>query len=288
MPNASAARAAALALFLMPLIAACAASVPLEQAGLLSSYHDLAPSSGVLTQAQVRVNRDEILAAKTIRITPTSLSAAVAEAKLSEAQLRLIANAVDRSLCTGLNDRFQIVPSAQAADLTVHAFITRIVPTDETAAAASKAISVGTSVATAVTVVPVPVPSLRIPIGLGGLALEAEAVDRTGSQKAAMVWARGADSLTSRPRVSSAGDAYDLATSFGADFSKLLVTGASPFKTLPSLPSMRRVGSLLGVAPKESACEPFGRGPGVAGLVGGMIGLPPEWTDPGAQVDAQR
>jgi Protein of unknown function (DUF3313) len=288
MPNASTARAAALGLFLMPLIAACAAAVPLEQAGLLSSYQHLAPSSGFLTQAQVSVNKDEILAAKTIRIIPTSLSLAVAEAKLSEAQLTLIANAVDRSLCTGLSDRFQIVSRAQPADLTVHAFITRIIPTDETAAAASKVTSVATSVATAVTVVPVPVPSLRIPIGLGGLTLEAEAVDRTGSQKAAMVWARGADTVTSRPRVSSAGDAYDLAASFGADFSKLLVTGASPFKTLPSLPSMRRVGSLLGGAPKESACEAFGRGPGVAGLVGSMIGLPPEWTDTGPQADAKR
>jgi hypothetical protein len=272
----------------MPLIAACAASVPLEQAGLLSSYQRLAPDSGLLTQAQVSVNRDEILGAKTIRIIPTSLFAAVAEAKLSEAQLTLIANAVDRSLCTGLSDRFQIVPSAQAADLTVHAFIMRIIPTDETAAAASKVTSVATSVAMAVTVAPVPVPSLRIPIGLGGLALEAEAVDRTGSQKAAMVWARGANSLTSRPRVSPAGDAYDLAASFGEDFSKLLVTGASPFKTLPSLPSMQRVGSLLGSAPKESACEAFGRSPGVTGLVGSVIGLPPEWTDKGAQVEAKR
>jgi hypothetical protein len=88
--------------------------------------------------------------------------------------------------------------------------------------------------------------------------------------------------------VSPAGDAYDLAASFGDDFSKLLVSGASPFKTLPSLPSMRRVGSLLGGAPKESACEPYGRGPGVVRLMGSMIGLPPEWTDTGAQVDAQR
>src|SRR5262245_66396064 len=88
--------ASGLPLFLMPLIAACAASVPLEQAGLLSSYQHLAPSSGVLTQAQVSANRDGILAAKTVRIIPTSLSTAVAETKLSETQLRLIANAVDR------------------------------------------------------------------------------------------------------------------------------------------------------------------------------------------------
>src|SRR5262249_61100283 len=98
----------------------------------------------------------------------SSLCGGIAEAKLSETQLRLIANAVDRSLCTGLSDRFQIVPPSQAADLTVHAFITRIIPTDETAAAASKVAWVATSVATAVTVVPVPKPYLRIPLVLVG------------------------------------------------------------------------------------------------------------------------
>src|SRR5262249_16376605 len=98
----SAAPAFGLVLFLMPVITACATSVRREQGGLLWSYQHLAPSNGVLTQAQVSVNRDVILEAKTVRIIPTSLSVAVAEAKLSEAQLRLIANAVDRSLCTGL------------------------------------------------------------------------------------------------------------------------------------------------------------------------------------------
>jgi len=62
-----------LALLSMQLIAACAASAPLEQAGLLSFYQHLAPNSGVLTQAQVSVNRDGILAAKTVRIIPAPL-----------------------------------------------------------------------------------------------------------------------------------------------------------------------------------------------------------------------
>ena len=274
-------------LLLLPLVGGCA-TLPLERAGSLSSYQQLAPSDGFLTRAQVSASKDEILAAKTIRVVPTSFSTvAAAEAKLSEAHLRLIANAVDRSLCTGLSDRFAIVAGAQPADLTVRAFITRIIPTDEIAAAASKATSVAASVATAVGAITLPVPSLRFPIGLGGLALEAEAVDPTGSQKAAMLWARGADSFTSKPRVSPAGDAYELASSFGDDFSKLLVTGASPFKTLPSPPSMNRVGSLFGGAPKESACETFGRGPGVPGLLGSAIGAPPEWTDKGAQAEAE-
>jgi hypothetical protein len=272
-------------LLLSTLVAACA-SVPLEPAGSLSTYQRLTPSNGVLTQAQVSVSKDYVLAAKTVHIIPTSFAATAIEPKVTEPQRRLIANAVDRSLCVDLGDRFHIVSPGEPADLTVHAFITRIVPTDEIAAGASKAASVATSVVKAIGVVTAPVPSLRVPIGLGGLALEAEARDHLGSQKAAMMWARGADVVTSRPRVSSSGDAYDLASSFGEDFSKLMVTGVSPFQTPPSPPSMQRVGSMLGAAPKESACEAFGRGPGVAGLVGGALGLPPELADKGSQADA--
>jgi hypothetical protein len=273
---------AIIGLLLLSLVSGCTAVVPLEQAGSLSSYQRLEDSNGFLTRAQVSVSKDEILAAKTVRIIPTSLLADEADGKLSGEQRKLIANVVDRSLCIGLSDRFQIVPLAQPADLTVHASITRVVPTDETAAGVSKATSIATSIATAGAAVSVPVPHLRIPIGLGGLALEAEALDPAGHQKAAMVWARGADTVTSRPKVSAVGDAYDLASSFGNDFSRLLVTGTNPFKALPSIPSMQHVSALFGGAPKQAACEAFGRGAGVTGLLGGAIGLPPEWTDKGA------
>lgn len=101
-------------------------------------------------------------------------------------------------------------------------------------------------------------------------------------QKAAMVWARGADAVTSKPKISAASDAYELASSFGEDFSKLLKTGETPFGSSPSLPSMQQLNSSLGGAPKYVACEASGRGAGVAGLVGGsVLGLPPEWSDKG-------
>ena len=183
---------------LQPLVVGCTAILP-EQAGSLSSYDRLEPSDGLLTRAQVSVNKDEILSARTVRINPTTFSAATASAAgLSEPQARLIANAVDRSLCTGLSRRFQIASAAQPADLTVRAFITRIIPTDEIAAAASSVTSVGMTVVKATGVVTAAIPSLRIPIGLGGLALEAEALDRTGSQKAAIIWARGANPSVAR------------------------------------------------------------------------------------------
>src|SRR5262249_16459560 len=125
-----------------------------------------------------------------------------------------------------------------------------------------------------------PVP--RIPIGLGSLTLEAEARDRAGKQQAAMIWARGADSFTSPAKVSTAGDAYDLGATFGADFSRLLVTGSTPFGTLPEPPSLEQIASSLGGKPKYPACEAFGRSPGVVGMIAGRVGLPPEWSDDGA------
>ena len=85
--------------------------------------------------------------------------------------------------------------------------------------------------------------------------------------------------LTSTPRISESGDAYDLASEFGADFSRLLVTGENPFDKKISLPSAQRVQSSFGGAPKYATCDAFGR-TGVPEFLGGkVLGTPPEWVD---------
>jgi Protein of unknown function (DUF3313) len=253
------------------------ATAPLATSGSLSAYDSLAPSNGTLTQSKLRVDRAEVLAAKTVSISRTSFSSEAAQIELSEKQRKIIANAVDRSICIGLSDRFQVVPAGQSADLNVHATVTHVTLTDPGMAGASK-------VASAVPMflsLSVPVPMPRIPIGMGSLSIESEARNARGEQKAAMVWARAADSITSSARVSPAGDAYDLASAFGDDFSKLLVTGETPFNKKLSIPTMHRVTSSLGGAPKNVACDAFGRA-GIQGLVGGRLGVPPEWIDEGA------
>ena len=92
----------------------------------------------------------------------------------------------------------------------------------------------------------------------------------------------GANALMGSGRVAPEGDAYGLAAEFGADFSTLLVTGKTPFGKMPSLPSLEKLGALMGRAAKYPACEAFGRSPGVIGFVGERIGVPPSWTDKGA------
>jgi Protein of unknown function (DUF3313) len=278
----------ALVLAVAGLLPACA-TAPLVQGVSLSSYDGMAPSDGMITKSRIHIKKQQVLAAKTVKIVPTVFPADVAP-KLSDDQRALVANAINRALCVNLSDRFMVVAANIPADLTVKAVVTQATETDEVAAGLSAAISIGTKFVDMGAPVPVP----RIPIGLGDLSLEAEAVDRFGEQQAAMLWGRGATALFSSPKASKASDVYDLAAAFGDDFGYLLVKGESPFGTsgskLPSweridsaLPSRQKINSAMGLAPKYAACENFGRAPGLAGFVGSRIGLPPEWTDKNAK-----
>lgn len=262
------------------LLSGCA-SAPMTGGASLTSRDALTPSDGLLAKSMVHVSKDDVLAARTVRIIP-ALFAPSASPQLSDKQRRMVANAINRTICMELSERFEVVDAVQPADLTTHATITQAAPTDEVAAGTSKVASVVPTVLGS----PVPVP--RLPIGLGSLTVEAEAQDRTGRQQAAMIWARGANSFTNAPTVSSAGDAYDLAKSFGGDFSQLLVTGETPFGHMGHLPSLDKLGSSLGGKPKYAACEVFGRDPGVTGLVATRLGLPPEWSDKGTPETASQ
>lgn len=259
-------------LLLLTTLASCT-SVPLSQGTSLGSNAGMTKSGGTLTQAKLRVDHQAVLAAKSIRIVPTSF-ARIPDGSFDKADLALLTNAIDRSLCINLSDRFHVVAADQPADLVVHATITGIVATNQTAAATSAVAALGAAA------LQVPVP--RLPVGLGGLAVEAEATGNDGMQKAAMVWSQGANMLTTKARVSKVGDAYSLASTFTGDFSGLLIKAADPFKQLITLPSMKRINAALGASPKNGACKAFGATPGITGAVAGQLGLPPGWTDKGA------
>jgi Protein of unknown function (DUF3313) len=263
------------ALALTLCVAGCA-SASLDGGGSLSSYADLKASDGMLAKSKLFVSGEAVSAAHTVKIMPTTFSLKAQVDRITDEQRKLIGNAINRSLCGNLSDKFTPVSSGDA-DLTIYIRVTEMTPTDETAVAASK----GGAIAKAVLLPGVPVPTPRIPIGLGSLSVEAEARGRDDRQVAAMIWGRGANFLSGSARVSASGDAYDLASAFGEDFSTMLITGKSPFGTMPRTPSWDRVQALAGGSPKYPACEAFGREPGVIGLIGGAIGVPPEWNDKG-------
>lgn len=272
-------RAWGLALPLTLAIAGCA-SVPLKEGGTLSSYDRLGAPKGNLSKARTYVDGAGLAPLKTARIVPTAFAFGALPRITSEADRSLVANAIDRSLCVALSDKYQMVPTGQAADLTVRAVITDIVPTNKTMAGLSTVVSLGSSV-----VLPIGIP--RLPVGLGGLAVEAEAVDRAGVQRAAMLWARGANSIQNNPRVSEVGDAYGLSAKFGSEFARMLVIGKEPAGLDLSLPSGQSMKSWLGGKPKYPACDAFGRAPGLVGVVADKVGAPPQWTDKPPATTAQ-
>ncbi|RAX37918.1 DUF3313 domain-containing protein [Rhizobium tropici] len=277
--NAGSAARAALAALLLSSAAGCAA-VPLEEGNTLTSYSGLTSNNGKFTKAKLRVDPTDLVLTKTIYIEPTSVSPNAAQQINKASDQALVANVISRALCVGVSDRFEVVDHRENADVIVHATITRIVPTNAAMAGVSTATSLGANF-----VVPVPVP--RLPFGLGGLAVEAEATTKDGKQVGAMVWAKGANAITTSARVSQVGDAYSLASSFGGDFSKMLVTGKTPYKGLPKLPSAQKIKFGLGGRPKYQACERFGRSPGVKDFAASQIGLPPSWTDKQPKVVGQ-
>lgn len=264
------------ALFVLPplfMMAGCA-SVPLKEGGALTSYNNLGEQKGFLSKSRNYVDADALSAVKTVSIAPTTFTRGALSRVTTEQDRTLVTNALNRELCVALSDKFQLVSPGERADLTVRAVVTDVLPTDKAVAGVATAVTLGSRA-----VLPVSVP--RLPFGLGGLAVEGEAIDSHRVQRAAMVWARGANSITNNPRVSEVGDAYALASTFASEFSQMLAVGREPQLLDVSLPSIDRMRSWLGGEHKYAACETFGRAPGLAGLVANKFGAPPEWTDDG-------
>ncbi|MBS7702982.1 DUF3313 domain-containing protein [Chelatococcus asaccharovorans] len=270
------------ACFALPIIltAAGCASVPLQEGGTLTSYTNLGEPKGSFSKSRNYVDTNVVAAATTVSIMPTAYSPGAKSRVTTEQDRVLVSRALDRELCVALSDKYEIVAPGQPADLKVRAVVTDVLPTDKVMAGVSTAVTLGSGA-----VLPVGIP--RLPIGLGGLAVEAEATDRTGVQRAAMVWARGANSITNTPRVSEVGDAYSLASTFGDEFSRMLITGKEPQPLDLSLPSGQHIQSWLGGEPKYAACDAFGRSSGLARALLDKVGAPPEWTDKSAESPPQ-
>ncbi|WP_434960860.1 DUF3313 domain-containing protein [Labrys sp. La1] len=269
------------ACLILPLLSTGCASVPLKSAGTLTSYDKLSKPKGLLSKSRNYVDASALASVKTVGIVPTTLTQSASARVKTPSDRAMVANALDREICVALSDKFQIVRPGAPADLMVRTVVTDIVPTNRAVAVLATAVTLGSGFA-----LPVSVP--RLPFGLGDLAVEAEAVDSKGNQRAAMLWARGANSISNKPRMSEVGDAYGLATMFGSEFSRMLVTGKEPRTLDIRLPSGQRIRSWLGGKPKYATCDSFGRAPGLLGVVAEKFGAPPEWTDKRPQAAPQR
>lgn len=266
--------------------------VVLTQSGVLSRYDRLTGSQEFASDARLYADQTALTRVRTVRIVPTAFTGDIPGAEaLTPQERRLAANVADRAMCYELSLKYDVV-STPDADLTIRSRVTRVVPTDLLGAGATIGISAAVSIAGQVgvkavdTVGRVPIP--RVPIGLGSLTVEAEALDRRRQQRVAMIWGGAANSFTSQPRFSRVSDAYDMAGDFGQDFGFFVATGQDPFKAPFFIPNWNRIRvTTLGEPPLDPDCAAYGRAPGVDGMITDYIGLPPEYGDRGPAAGVQ-
>ena len=199
-------------------LAACATST--TQTGFLSSYDGLQPvqdAGGAVVQR--RVDPGAVPALTGVRVEPTIVKPAVLGGRITAANAAVVAAEIDRQLCLELAERLPVTQDAGPGVAVVRAAVTDIEPTGAVAsvlsAAASQAI-VGPG-------------SVRVPVGLGGLSAELEALDPvSGAQIAALAWSRRARVLMDNGSLSAIGDAWALAEPFADAAGRLVDAPGRP------------------------------------------------------------
>ena len=202
-------------IWLLPLLALTACATRTAQPGMLSSYAGLAPRGGpVRTWITERRDTQSLAAIKAVAIAPVQFIPGEGAAWLAEAERVLLLRELDAQLCFELSKRYEIALSPEVADARVRAIVTKVEPTGRFGSAVSAASSF---------FIPGPI-GLRAPGGLGGLAAEAEMLDWSDRQLAALTWSRGATVVgTDDPSLSRIGDALQFAEPF-ADAAAAVMT----------------------------------------------------------------
>jgi hypothetical protein len=201
-------------------LSACVTAQP-TQSGFLSEYARLAPpvQEGA---ARFQTFRDETALAGVTRvaIAPSIVMADAQNGWEPDALAPLLAE-MDAELCRELAERFEITDDPTA--LQIRAAVTAVARTGQ----ASSLFSAAASQA-------IPGPgSVRLPVGLGGLSAEAQAVDPvTGAILAQLTWARRAQVAMSSGSLSPIGDAHQMAEPFADAVARVLtVEGVEPAAT---------------------------------------------------------
>ena len=143
-----------------------------------------------------------MLAAESVGLPNVRVAEGALGDGITAEQAELVANRAARDVCMQLARRYRIEPDAP--DLAIELLVTAIRPTSSGAAGASALIGV---------FVPGP---FRLPAGLGGFAADG-AVRADGEDVVVLRWAEGAGAITEDAKVSTIGDAYQLAGEFADD-----------------------------------------------------------------------
>jgi hypothetical protein len=152
------------------------------------------------------VNQDAMRNIQLLRVPRYQIAEGAYAQPINDKQASIVANHAARSLCKELAPYIALTDEDREDAARLQIAINTIKPTGTGSAAISSLLSFV-----------VPGPISRLPSGLGGLAAEVELRQPNGEQVFVTRWARGANSVMDDARLSSIGDAWQLANDLGND-----------------------------------------------------------------------
>jgi len=246
------------------LLQACASAPKMAKVGIDTGREMTVLRDETHRQAQRFLDADAVLAAASVGLPAVTVADDARVEGITELQAALVANRAAREVCNGLAPYYRIVE--QAPELQIELRITAVRATSRGAAGVSEVLGF---------FVPGP---FRLPAGLGGLGVDG-AARRDGVDLLVLRWAEGANPITEGAKVSTIGDAYQLAGDFAKDFVKALVDPNGD-----ESPNRDKLATDAVAANKALCLARFGRASVAGRGASFLIPLAPEAIDAGAPV----
>jgi hypothetical protein len=233
--------------------AACQSN-PVARSGYLTSYAGL-PDPGRKGKGTANQRRDNpgSDAIRAVYIAPAVIADEI-KTELSSEEKAMVLREVDRQICFEVSERFAIVAAPNAEVGTIRTAIVRLQSNSRIGSVAAAAVDF---------VNPVPIVNFRVPSSTGGLAVESELLSPDGRQVAAMLWTKNAGIVgRTKPSLSRAGDALQLAEPLGDKVAKAFASDDRPKIKLGKVDPCKRFGSRKNIGRTLAS-----------GVVGGATGL---------------
>ncbi len=103
---------------LVAVISGCA-TAPQHQSNTLTSYEGLTSDEGRTRKAKYKApHAEDLLMISKVYVAPTAISPLAIKKVKKDADGALVANAISRSICIGVSDRFRVVETRAEADMS--------------------------------------------------------------------------------------------------------------------------------------------------------------------------
>lgn len=194
------------------MLSACATAPSNMQKGIETEQQLSNKKEGRNSSIKQFVDKTKLGSIESLGLPKVVIADGIVNEKITQAQADLVVNRAGRDACRQLANYFDIRRDEDKPDLNLQFVVTAINPTNSAASGVSAVLGAA-----------VPGP-FRLPAGLGGFAADGSASDVDGNQIVVTKWAKGANAFINDAKVSTIGDAYQLAGSFGIFFAKLLIS----------------------------------------------------------------